>query len=235
MGGGGTPELEITLISPESPVFNYAGESRTFKASVNQDNVIVRWKLDGVVVQTNNNPPANTEISYTDDAVFGSHELKVEAEISGVLVSKSWIWNVDEVVGTCSITHLSISGDVYIKIENATLYKRSNGTYYLDVNWFVQGCERLKLEYNFPAPCEMTVTASVSWDYVGIPGEPSPYPPEQVQEIDSCSGSGSNTFEVDSSHCSVSIKLYVKCYAYFPPIPSKILVGSEEDSCSCSI
>ena len=35
MGGGGTPEFEITLISPESPVSNYAGESRIFKASVN--------------------------------------------------------------------------------------------------------------------------------------------------------------------------------------------------------
>ncbi|MHC1575952.1 MAG: hypothetical protein ACXQTE_01225 [Methanosarcinaceae archaeon] len=187
------------------------------------------------MVQTNNNPPSNTDISYTDDAVFGNHELKVEAEKSGVLVSKSWTWNVDEVVGTCSKTHMSISGDVYIKIENATLYKRPNGTYYLDVDWFVQGCERLKLNYNFPAPCEMIVTTSVSWDYLGIPGEPSPYPPDQEQEIDSCSGSGSNTFEVQSRECSVSVNLYVKCYAYFPPIPPKILVGSEEDSCSCSI
>ncbi len=230
MGGGGTPELEITLISPESPVFNYAGESRTFKASVNQDNVIVRWKLDGVVVQTNNNPPANTEISYTDDAVFGSHELKVEAEISGVLVSKSWIWNVDELVGTCTKTHLSISGDVYINIENATLYKRSNGTYYLDVNWFVHGCQTLSQDPDFPATrCELIVTIGVSWNYIGIPGEPSPYPPDQVQEIDSCSGSGFNKFEVQSSECSVNINLFVKCYWYL------ILLGMEEDSCSCSL
>jgi len=236
--GGGT--MLITLISPGSPVSDLAGESRTFKASVNIDDPVVRWKLDGVLVQEHipqedMDLPANTELSYTTTASFGIHELEIEAEKDGVLVSNSWTWNVDEIVGNCSKTHSSTSGDVYIQINNATLYKRSNGTYDVDVNWFVQGCERLKLEYNFPAPCEMTVTTNVSWDYVGIPGEPSPYPPEQIQEIDSCSGSGSNTFYIENNHCTVSVKLYVKCYAYFPPIPYKIPVGFEEDSCSCSI
>lgn len=71
MGGGGTPDLEITLRSSESPV-NYAGESRTFKVTVNLNSDVLRWKLDGVVVQTNNNPTANTYYTYTDDAVFGT-------------------------------------------------------------------------------------------------------------------------------------------------------------------
>jgi hypothetical protein len=99
MGGGG---MLITLISPTSPVSNRAGESRTFKASVNMDNPIVRWKLDGVLVQAAMNLPANTEMSYTANAVAGIHELKVEAEKNGVLVSKSWTWNVDELISSCS-------------------------------------------------------------------------------------------------------------------------------------
>jgi hypothetical protein len=40
MGGGGTPDLEITLRSSESPV-NYAGESRTFKVTVNLNSDII--------------------------------------------------------------------------------------------------------------------------------------------------------------------------------------------------
>jgi hypothetical protein len=232
MGGGG---MLITLISPTSPVSNRAGESRTFKASVNMDNPIVRWKLDGVLVQAAMNLPANTEMSFTANAVAGIHELKIEAEKNGVLVSKSWIWNVDELISSCSKSHLSSSGDISINIANAALFRRPNGTYYVDVNWSVQGCGRLKLEYNFPAPCEMTVTTSVSWNYVGIPGQPSPYPPAQVQEIDLCSGSGFNSFEIESISCSINIQLHVKCYAYFPPVPYKILVGFETDSCSCSL
>jgi hypothetical protein len=229
-GGGGTPGLEITLISPSSPVSNRTGESRTFKAKVNKSNTIVKWKLDGVMVFGHLYPPANTELSYSTVAPSGSgsHELKVEAEKNGVLVSKSWIWNIDEIIDNCSKTHLSTSGNVYIKIENATLYKRQNGTYYLDVDWFVHGCETYWQDPDFPATrCEMTVTIGVSWDYIGIPGEPLPYPPDQVQEIDSCTKSGTNTFEVQSRACSVNINLFVKCYRYM------IFLGMEDDSCYC--
>lgn len=248
MGGGGTPELEITLISPETPVSNYAGEARTFKASVNLDYAIVRWKLDGVLVQTNNYPPANTEISYTDDAVFGSHELKVEAEKNGILVSKSWTWNVDELINSCSNFYMSESGEIYINIKNATLYKRIDGTYYVYVDWSVNGCETtrqnaangdLVLPLPFEGPCcQMIVTAGVSWDYIGIPGEPTPYPPDQVQEIDSCSASGSNTFEVESSSCRVFIKLHTECFAH-PIIGQlilpRIMITMEDGSCYCSL
>lgn len=247
MGGGGTPELEITLISPESPVSSYAGESRIFKASVNQDDAIVRWKLDGVLVQTNNNPPANTDISYTDDAVFGSHELKVEAEKGGVVVSKSWTWNVDRVVNDCSNSYLSGSGEIYIDIESAILYERPNGTYYIHVDWFVHGCQttsqraangEIVLPLDGPC-CQMVVTTGVSWDYFGIPGEPSPYPSEQVQEIDLCSGHGSNTFEVQSRECSVFVELHTECFAYpivgGVVIPIRTMVAEESGSCYCSL
>ncbi|MDK2834180.1 MAG: hypothetical protein PWP63_1267 [Methanolobus sp.] len=229
--GGGT--MLITLISPGSPVSNFSGESRTFKASVNMDDPIVRWKLDGVLVQEHipqeyMDLPANTELSYTTTASFGIHELEIEAEKDGVLVSNSWIWNVGEIVSSCSNSYMSGSGNLYIKIKNAILFRRPNGTYYVNVDWSVHGCETFRQESYPYKRCKMTVTTRVSWDYIAIPGQPSPYPPEQVQEIDSCSGSGSNTLEVESRNCVITIHLFVKCFAYYT-----VLFLMEEESCSC--
>jgi hypothetical protein len=255
--GGGT--MLITLISPGSPVPSFSGESRTFKASVNMDDPIVRWKLDGVLVQEHipqeyMDLPANTELSYTTTASFGIHELEIEAEKDGVLVSNSWIWNVDRVVNNCSNTYLSNSGEIYIKITDANLHQRSDGSYYVDVDWFVHGCQttaqraangEIMLPLDGPC-CEMIITVGVSWDYIGQPGEPSPFPDNHVQEINLCSKSGSSTFEISNNECRVFVKLHTECFAYLiseaiPPyipavvIPIRVCVAEENGSCSCNL
>ncbi len=232
MGGGGTPALQITLISPESPVSNRAGESRTFKASVNLDNVIVRWKLDGVLVQAAMNLPANTELSYTADAVAGIHELKVEAEKNGVLVSKSWTWNVDELISSGSNSYMSDSGNIYINIKNATLYKRPDGTYSVDIDWYVGACQSIVEDNDddfspvtYGPACKMIVTVGVYWNCLTYPGASADNILQQVQETDIREPSGFNTFDSVYRECTAFVKVDVECYAH---LVYHTVVGEEE-------
>ncbi|HAE41898.1 MAG TPA: hypothetical protein DCG34_03140 [Clostridiales bacterium] len=251
MGGGG---MLITLISPMSPVSNRAGESRTFKASVNMDNPIVRWKLDGVLVQAAMNLPANTQMSYTANAVAGIHELKVEAEKNGVLVSKSWTWNVDELISSCSNSYMSSSGNVYVKIKNATLHKRPNGTYSIDIDWYVGACQSIAAgSYNFspvtygPA-CKMIVTVGVYWNNLTYPGAPADNILQQVQETNTREASGLNTFDNVYRECRAFVKVDVECYAHpvvhlvtpegelNVPILTEIVTAAKENGyCACSL
>jgi hypothetical protein len=242
MGGGGTPELQITLISPESPVLNYAGESRTFKASVNQDNVIVRWKLDGYLVQGNNNPPANSEISCTDDAVFGSHELKVEAEKNGVLVSKSWTWNVNEILGTCYsvVDGNSLKENAQIEIDEATLYRRFDGTHYVEVNWSgITGMGYIADPKTIVSSCEMSVKIMVSWQVLSYPGDPEPQYVETTIDVNYCNSEGTNILDLPHPYDNITVVVYLntKCTMWkwlFDRIPIKLTL-SDHAYASCRI
>lgn len=234
MGGGG---MLITLISPTSPVSNRAGESRTFKASVNMDNPIVRWKLDGVLVQAAMNLPANTEMSFTANAVAGIHELKIEAEKNGVLVSKSWIWNVDELISSSSNSYMSDSGNVYVKIKNATLYQKTDGTYSVDVEWSAHGCTRFN-DQNLVGykKCETVVTIRVTWNLLTLPGGSDPYQ-QIVHRSDLCTISGSDRFDgVSRPGCSITITLKAKCWRI--GLDNDCTIGAylaEDGSCSCNL
>ncbi len=242
MGGGSTPELQITLISPESPVSNYVGEVRTFKASVNQSNVIVRWKLDGYLVQGNNNPPANSEISYNYDAVFGSHELKVEAEKNGVLVSKSWTWNVDEILGTCNSTPdgNSVRENAQIEIDEATLYRRFDGTHYVEVNWSgIAGMGYVADPETIVSSCEMSVKIIISWQVLTYPGDPEQQYVDTETEVSYCNGEGTNTLDLPYPYDNITIVVYLntKCTMWkwlFDAIPIRLTL-SDHAYASCRI
>ncbi|ABE52079.1 hypothetical protein [Methanococcoides burtonii] len=238
MGGGGTPDLEITLISPESPISNYAGESRTFKASVNLNCNVLRWKLDGVVVQTNNYPTANTDYTYIDDAVFGSHELKVEAEKDGVVVSKSWIWNVDEIAGTgqSSPDTNSATENASIEIDNSILYHKFDGTYYIEIHWSSLVCEGYRAQnHTIVTSCDQSLQFVITWQVITYPEDPEPAHFEREIEVHNyCNGEGIEVIDLPShfmdSSTSVRINLTAECHALIYWIPTT-LSGSAYVTC----
>lgn len=254
MGGGG---IVITRVSPLTPAYDISGSNRTFSIKVNIENPIIRWILDDVIVNEQIpspgvNTPVNSEYSYTSEATFGNHIMKVEVEKNGVMAFIVWEWNVDECVSTCSNTFFSLSGEIYIKIKKATLYRRPNSTFYITIDWFVHGCQatnqrvsngEIALPLCGPC-CELIVKTGICWNYIGMPGGPSPYPDEQTQEIVVCSSNGSNTFESPLGQCTAYVKLQVKCFAYLiseaiPPlipafiIPIRTKVSEEIGVCYC--
>lgn len=239
MGGGYPPDLQITLVSPTSPVSNYAGESRDFKAKVNLNSDVLRWKLDGVVVQTNNNPIANTDYTYTDNAVFGSHELKVEAEKSGVVVSKSWTWNVDEIAGTgqSSPDSNSVTEYAVIEIDNAILYKKFDGTYYIEIHWSSLVCEGYKVQdHTSVTSCDQFLQFVVTWQVITYPGDPETVHVEDEIEVNNyCTGEGIQTINLPShfidSSTSVRINLTAECNLLIYWVPTTAS-GSAYVTCS---
>ncbi|WP_135389315.1 hypothetical protein [Methanolobus halotolerans] len=113
---------------------------------------------------------------------------------------------------------------VYINFTGK-LYERSNGSRYINVDWFVSGCQTTSKKFNSPAPCEMKITIWVS--------EPISLTPIVHSVPESCSASGNDYIDVPSSgDYRTNVKLEVKCYAY---LPLKTLVGMREDSCYCDI
>jgi len=223
MGGGYPSNLQITLLSPTSPVSNYAGESRTFKTSVNMDNPIVRWKLDGVLVQEHiphegMDLPANTELSYTTTASFGIHELKIEAEKNDVLVSKSWTWNVDEVVGGGGSPSPTVTANAVIDIDNATLHRKADGSYYVEIEWSYLVCEGYRNEDNTYGilGSEVNLEFIVTWQVITYPGDPTPISAtKEIQLTNQCLAEGTETInlpeEFMNSSTTVTINLSTVC------------------------
>lgn len=241
MGGGGSTPLNITQISPGSPVSSRPDESRTFKAKVNKSNTIVKWKLDGNMVFAHQYPPANTELSYSTVAPSesGSHVLKIQAEKNGLTVSKTWIWYVDETVGNgqSSPSSNSFTENAVIAVDNAILYRRFDGTYYVEVHWSSLVCEGYRSEdHTSVTSCDQHLQFVVSWQVITYPGDPEPSYFEQGNEVSGyCAAVGTEVIELPPSFMnsspSVRINLTVDCHLlkYFIPVT---LPGSAFVSCS---
>ncbi|MDD2613708.1 MAG: hypothetical protein PHH67_00040 [Methanosarcina sp.] len=130
----------------------------------------------------------------------------------------------DTLINSCTREFLDGTGDIYIKFTSK-LYQRSNGSRYMNVSWFVSGCQTTSKEFQFPAPCEMTVTIWIS--------EPINLPAIVHQVPSSCTASGAETIDVPSNGSyKTNVKLEAKCYAY---LPAKILIANRENSCNCVI
>ncbi|MDW7730884.1 MAG: hypothetical protein SCH66_00470 [Methanolobus sp.] len=166
----------------------------------------------------------NLRLSISALRVNRKVDIMCEKQKEQLLKTKSSLG--DTLVDSCNQEHFDATGDVYIKYT-AKLYERSNGSRYINVDWFVSGCQTISKEFNFPAPCDMKITIWVS--------EPITLTPI-VHSSDSCSASGSEVIDVPSSgDYRINMKLEVKCYAYLVPFAPKSLVGTAEDSCYCDI
>ena len=130
----------------------------------------------------------------------------------------------DTLINSCTREYLDGTGDIYIKFTSK-LYQRSNGSRYINVSWFVSGCQTTSKEFPFPAPCEMKLTIWIS--------EPINLPAIVHQVPNSCTASGAETIDVPGNgNYRTNVKLEAKCYAY---LPVKTLIAIREGSCNCFI
>ena len=82
---------EITSYTPESPVNDYEGATRTFNITINQP-VNVNWQINGTVVQTDKNV---IEASYTNtSAVNGTWNVSVFVNNTNGTDMQTWVWSV---------------------------------------------------------------------------------------------------------------------------------------------